>query len=45
MLRTDKEARIAEEAMQKAEEHKHAGLKVEEGLHLALIVRRIEDEY
>ena len=40
-MRNDEEARLAEEAMQKAEEHKRAGLKVEEGLRLALEARRI----
>ena len=30
--------------MQKAEEHKRAGLKVEEGIRLALEARRIEEE-
>ena len=44
MLRTDEEACLAEEERQKVEEHKRAGLKVEEGLRLALAARRIEEE-
>ena len=45
MLRTDEEARLSEEARQKAEEHKHGGLKVEEGLRIALEARpRSEEE-
>ena len=35
-LRADKEVRLSEEARQKAEEHKRAGLKVEEGVRLDL---------
>ena len=38
-MRTGEEARLAEEARQKAEEHKRAGLKIEEGLRLALEAR------
>ena len=43
-MRTDEEARLVEEARQKSEEPKRAGLKVEEGLRLALEARRIEEE-
>ena len=41
----DKEARLAKEIRQKSEEHKHARLKVEEGVRLALKARlRAEEE-
>ena len=40
---TYKEARFSLEARQKAEEHTRVGLKVEEGLRLALEVRRREE--
>ena len=39
MLRSDEEARLAEEARQKAEECKRAGLKLVEGVRLALEAR------
>ena len=42
-MRTDEEACLSEEVIQKAEEHKRAGLKVEEGLRLALEARRREE--
>ena len=44
MLRTDEEARLSKEARQKADEYKRTGLKLEEGLRLALEARRIEEE-
>ena len=43
-MKAEEEARLAEEARQKAEEHKCTGLKVEEGLRLTLEARRIEEE-
>ena len=44
MLRADKEAHFYKDARQKAEEHKRAGLKVEEGLCHALEARWIYEE-
>ena len=43
-MRNDEEARLAEEERRKAEEHKRAGLKVEEGIHLTLEAIQIEEE-
>ena len=43
-MRNDEEARLAEEERRKSEEHKRAGLKVEEGIHLALEAIQIEEE-
>ena len=43
-MSTDEEAHLAKEARQKAEEHKRAGLKVEEGICLSLEARWIEEE-
>ena len=42
MLRTDKDARLAEEARQKSQEHKRVGLKVEERLRLVIEAIRRE---
>ena len=44
-IEAEEEARLAEESRYKAEEHKRAGLKVEEELCLALeAIRREEEE-
>ena len=44
MYRADEEACLAKETRQKSEEHKRAQLKVEEGIHLDLEVRRRAEE-
>ena len=43
-MKAEEEAQIAEEASLKAEEHKHARLKVEEEVLIAIEVRRQAEE-
>ena len=43
-MKAEEEALLVEDARQEAEEHEHVQLKVEEGVRLALEVRRRAEE-
>ena len=43
-MKAEEEARLVEDAGQEAKETVHVQLKVEEGVWLGLIVRRMEEE-